>query len=112
MNKLRKECWEKVTRQEKIEIQDATNVQEVSNENENAFVTRATHSTLPSARGSNDYLPPSAYWITLELRKNYEGKLLEGNCSDANKNVINKNDSSCNTLKKSRVNNSLKIIVG
>ena len=53
-----------------------------------------------------------AYWITLELRKNYEGKLLESNCSDANKNVINRSDSSCNTLQKLRVNNSLKIIVG
>ena len=42
----------------------------------------------------------------------YEGKHLESNCSGVNKNGINKNDSSCNTLHKLRVNNSLRIIVG
>ena len=74
VNELRKECWEKGTRQEKIEVQNATSVQEASNENENAFVTRATYSTIPSAPPSNDYLPPSANWITPELRKKWEIK--------------------------------------
>ena len=55
----------------KIEVQNATSVQEASNENENAFVTRATYSTIPSAPPSNDYLPPSANWITPELRKKW-----------------------------------------
>ena len=68
VNDLRKECWEKGTRQEKNDSQDATSVHEVNSDNENAFVTRATHSTVPSAPPSNDYLPPSANWITPELR--------------------------------------------
>ena len=42
----------------------------------------------------------------------YEGKHLESNCSRVNKNGINKNDNSCNTLQKLRVNNPLIIIVG
>ena len=49
VNDLRKECWEK-----------ETSVHEVNSDNENVFVTRATHSTVPSAPPSNDYLPPSA----------------------------------------------------
>ena len=35
----------------------------------------------------------------------YESKHLESNCSDVNKNGINKNDNSCNTLQKLRANN-------
>ena len=60
VNDLRKEYWEKGTSQEKNDTQDATSVHEVNSDNENAFVTRATHSTVPSAPPSNDYLPPSA----------------------------------------------------
>ena len=59
VNDLRKECWEKGTRQEKNDTQDATSVHEVNSDNENVFVTRATHSTVASAPPSNDYLPPS-----------------------------------------------------
>ena len=41
------------------------------------------------------------------------GKHLENNCSGVNKHGIkNKNDHSCNTLQKLRVNNPLRIIVG
>ena len=71
VNDLRKECWEKATHQEKNDTQDATSVHEVNSDNENAFVTRATHSTVPSAPPSNDYLPPSANWITPELREKW-----------------------------------------
>ena len=42
----------------------------------------------------------------------YGGKHLENNCSAVNKNDINKNDNSCNTLQKLRVNNPLRIIAG
>ena len=42
----------------------------------------------------------------------YEGKHLKSNCSSVNKNVINKNNHSCNTLQNLRVNNLLRIIVG
>ena len=41
-----------------------------------------------------------------------ESKHLKNNCSSVNKNEIDKNDKSCNTLQKLRVNNSLRIIVG
>ena len=41
-----------------------------------------------------------------------KSKHLESNCSGVNKNGINKNDNSCNTLQKLRVNNALRIIVG
>ena len=41
-----------------------------------------------------------------------EGKHLESNCSGVYKNDTNKNDNSCNTLQKLRVNNRLRIIVG
>ena len=37
---------------------------------------------------------------------------LESNCSGVNKNDINKNDNSCNTVRKLRVNNPLRTIVG
>ena len=61
----------KRTRQEKNDTQDATSLHEANSDNENAFVTRATHSTVPSAPPSNDYLPPSANWITPELREKW-----------------------------------------
>ena len=51
---------------------DATSLHEANSDNENAFVTRATHSTVPFAPPSNDYLLPSANWITPELRENGE----------------------------------------
>ena len=41
----------------------------------------------------------------------YGGKHLESNCSGVNKDDINKNDNSCKTFQKIRVNNSLRIIV-
>ena len=44
--------------------------------------------------------------------KNYGGKHLENSCSGVNKNYINKNNNSGNTLQKLRVNNPLRIIVG
>ena len=65
VNDLKKECWEKGTRQEK---NDATSVHEANSDNENAFATRATHSSVWSAPPSNDYLPPSSNWITPELK--------------------------------------------
>ena len=68
VNDLRKEYWEEGTSQEKNDTQDATSVHEVNSDNENVFVTRATHSTVASAPPSNDYLPPSANQITPELR--------------------------------------------
>ena len=43
----------------------------MNSENENVFITRATHSTVPSAPPSNDYLPPSANQITPELREKW-----------------------------------------
>ena len=61
----------KWTRQEKNDTQDATSLHEANSDNENAFVTRATHSTVPFAPPSNDYLLPSANWITPELREKW-----------------------------------------
>ena len=55
----------------KKDIQDATSLHEANSDNENAFVTRATHSIVPFAPPSNDYLLPSANWITLELREKW-----------------------------------------
>ena len=51
---------------------------------------------------------------TSEIPNNviYEGKQLESNCSVANKSGIDKTDNSCNTLRKLRVNNPLRIFVG
>ena len=56
----------------KNDTKDATSLHEANSDNENAFVTRATHSTVPFAPPSNDYLLPSANWITPELRENGE----------------------------------------
>ena len=42
----------------------------------------------------------------------YGAKYHANNCFGVNKNDINKNDNSCNTLQKIRVNNPLKIVVG
>ena len=73
---MRKGCGEKGTRQKtkkkKNDTKDATSLHEANSDNENAFVTRATHSTVPFAPPSNDYLLPSANWITPELRENGE----------------------------------------
>ena len=71
VNDTRKEFWEKGACQKEVRIEDGRIVPETSNENENVFVTRATHSTIPSAAPSNDYLPPSASWITPELRQKW-----------------------------------------
>ena len=59
-------------KKKKNDTQDATSLHEANIDNENAFVTRATHSTVPFASPSNDYLLPSANWITPELRENGE----------------------------------------
>ena len=73
---MSKGCGEKGTRQKKkkkkSDTQDATRLHEANSDNENAFVTRATHSIVPFAPPSNDYLLPSANWITPELRENGE----------------------------------------
>ena len=61
----------KRTRQEKNDTQDATSLHEANNDNDNAFVTKATHSTVPSVPPSIDQLPPSANWITPELREKW-----------------------------------------
>ena len=42
----------------------------------------------------------------------YGGKHLKNSCSGVNKNDVNNNDNSCNTLQKLRFNNPLRIIVG
>ena len=44
----------KRTRQEKNDTQDATSLHEANNDNDNAFVTKATHSTVPSVPPSSD----------------------------------------------------------
>ena len=59
-------------KKKKKNTKDATSLHEANSDNENAFVTRATHSTVPFAPPSNDYLLPSANWITPELRENGE----------------------------------------
>ena len=59
-------------KKKKNDTKDATSLHEANSDNENAFVTRATHSTVPFAPPSNDYLLPSANWITPELRENGE----------------------------------------
>ena len=58
-------------KKKKNDTKDATSLHEANSDNENAFVTRATHSTVPSAPPSNDYLPPSANWITPQLREKW-----------------------------------------
>ena len=54
------------------------------------------------------------YLKTFEIPNSitYEGKHPESNCSGVKKNGINKNDNSCNTLQKLRVNNPLRIVAG
>ena len=59
-------------KKKKNDTQEATSLHEANSENENAFVTRATHTSVPFAPPSNDYLLPSANWITPELRENGE----------------------------------------
>ena len=72
--------------------------------------------TMPSISPSKS-LNKKIYISNLRISEipNYitcESKHLKNNCSSVNKNEIDKNDKSCNTLQKLRVNNSLRIIVG